>query len=56
MLQAEIYERTRGVVPSVSRPSHAAVIGTEWVQQQYEVAVTAPTLRICHDALQQVRP
>lgn len=55
-MQAEVFMHALGVVPSVQRPQHAVVIGTEFVKERYEVAVTPPTLRINPSALQQVRP
>ena len=53
-MQADVYERTLGVVPFVQRPPHLALIGAEVLKERYEVAVTAPGVHIQHDTLQQV--
>ena len=51
--QADIFERTLGMVPCVRRQQHAVVIGTEMLKERYEVAVTAPAIHIMHAALQE---
>ena len=53
-MQADIFERTLGLVPCTHRQPHAVVIGTEMLKERYEVAVTAPTVHLRQDALQQV--